>query len=111
MAKRQRRLKRGYAALNRNLCNYPLARDPRVRARWRRSARTGRWLCDLPGDGRIQFRLPADSKQRRCPSIRCQRAVHAPARVAGEEDRKVEFASHATSFLRSASPQPITGGG
>ena len=67
MAK-QRKLKPGYAALNKNLCNYPLARDPRVQAHWRLSTKTRRWLCDLLGDGRIQFRLPGNAGKRRGPS-------------------------------------------
>jgi hypothetical protein len=66
--RRQRKLKPGYAAINRNLANYPLARDVRVAAHWRKSNKTGRWLCDLPGDQRIQFRLPSDYKPRRCPT-------------------------------------------
>jgi hypothetical protein len=52
---------------NRNLMNYPLARDSMTKAVWRRSASTGRWLCELPGDERIQFRL-AGTKLKRCPS-------------------------------------------
>ena len=67
MAK-QRKLKPGYAALNKNLCNFPLARDPRVQARWRLSTKTKRWLCDLLGDGRIQFRLPGNAGKRRGPT-------------------------------------------
>ncbi len=66
--KRQRKLKPGYAAINKNLANYPIARDVRVVTHWRRSKKTRRWLCDLPGDPRIQYRLPSDYKQRRCPT-------------------------------------------
>lgn len=64
----KRRLKPGYGAISRNLVNYPLARDARVRAIWRKSTKTGRWLCDLPGDDRVQFRLPADLENPRCPT-------------------------------------------
>jgi hypothetical protein len=57
--------------VNKNLANYPLARDARTRQHWRRSKPTGRlWLCKLPGDKRIQFRLPGDIEEqsRHCPS-------------------------------------------
>lgn len=50
--------KRSFAAINRNLCNYPLARDARLKLHWRRSKRTGRWLCDLSDGERLQLRLP-----------------------------------------------------
>ena len=36
-----RKLKPGYGAINKNLLNYPLARDARVRPRWRKSNKTG----------------------------------------------------------------------
>jgi hypothetical protein len=53
-----------YTQVNRNLCNYPLARDGHTRARWRRSKKTGRMLCELPGDDRIRLRLAADADRR-----------------------------------------------
>ena len=68
MPTKQRRLKNGYAAINKNLLNYPLARSTRVHADWRRSKKTGRWLCDLPGDDRIQVRLPSDFDRPRVPT-------------------------------------------
>ena len=62
-----RKLKPGYAAINRNLLNFPWARDPRVMTDWRRSDKLGCWLCDLPGNPDIQFRLPLDVKTLHCP--------------------------------------------
>lgn len=56
--------------ISRQICNYPLARDVRTRQRWRQSERTQRWLCRLPDDRRIEFRLPPDIPKalRRCPT-------------------------------------------
>lgn len=49
-----------FVRLNKNLCNFPLARDPRVKLKWRRFD-SGRWYADLPGDEkRIRLILPAD---------------------------------------------------
>ena len=50
-----------FAQVNRNLMNYPLARDLRVRASWSKS-NTGRWFCDLPADKRIRLRLAHDQQ-------------------------------------------------
>ena len=49
--------------------NYPLARDPRVKAIWSKS-KTGRWFCDLPADERIRLRLAhgADAHLKRVPT-------------------------------------------
>jgi hypothetical protein len=49
-----------FVRLNKNLANYPLARDPRAKARWFRSKRTDAWCADLPGDERIRLILPDD---------------------------------------------------
>lgn len=59
-----------FAPVNRNFCNYPLARDRHILTRWRQSRKTGRWLCDLKGDEQIQLRLPAETTRhhRRCPT-------------------------------------------
>ncbi len=56
--------------LNKNLANYPLARDARVPVEWRRGKTSGRWQADLPGDNRIQLRLPAKTPKalRRAPT-------------------------------------------
>ena len=58
-----------FAQVDRNLMNYPLARDPRVKASWSKS-KTGRWFCDLPGDERIRLWLAhgADARLKRLPS-------------------------------------------
>ncbi len=50
---------------SRQLMNYPLARDTRTQQSWHRSKPTGKWwLCELPGDKRIQFRLRGDIEDR-----------------------------------------------
>ncbi len=55
------RTKPSYVQVNRNFCNFPLARDGRVRAEWRRSKKTGRMWCEVPGERRIRLRLDADA--------------------------------------------------
>jgi hypothetical protein len=59
-----------FAPLTRNICNYPIARDARLKLQWRQSEKTGRWLCHLPEDDAIQFKLPPDTpkRQRRWPT-------------------------------------------
>src|ERR1700693_1303316 len=59
-----------FAVINRNFLNYPIARDPRVRLIWEKSPKTGRWLADLPGNSRIQLRLPEniDKCTKHCPT-------------------------------------------
>ena len=58
----QRPVKRQALRLNRNLALYPLARDLRRQPKWRHSKQTGKYfLADLPGDGRIRLRLPAEA--------------------------------------------------
>jgi hypothetical protein len=49
--------------LNKNFLNYPLAQDPRTRAKWGRDE-SGRWTAPLPSDPHIQIK----SKTQRCPS-------------------------------------------
>lgn len=59
------------AHLNRNLLNYPLARDARVSLTdWRRGKKKRDWRHQLPGDDRIDLRFTADAdaKLRRCPT-------------------------------------------
>lgn len=55
--------------LNRNFLNYPLAQDPRKRAKWGRD-NYGDWTAPLPSDKRIQITLHKDilSELVRCPS-------------------------------------------
>jgi hypothetical protein len=57
-----------YLKLDRNLHNYPLARDGHLRTHWRKSAKTGRWVCDF-GET-LTIRLPADvdAKHKRWPT-------------------------------------------
>jgi hypothetical protein len=55
--------------LNKNLGNYPLARDARTRQLWRRSNSGPWWWSKLHGEPRIQFRIPRDA----APALR-----HAP---------------------------------
>jgi hypothetical protein len=82
--------------------NYPIARDVRLKLRWRKSESTGRWLCDVPGADQIQLRLPGDvpSYARRCPSAL---AVNVLFLLLGEAKKcgtaTIEFASTA-SILR-----------
>jgi hypothetical protein len=60
--------------INRNFLNFPLARDTRTKVEWFQESKTGRWLADLPGEGRethrIRLILPAKAPEnmRRCPS-------------------------------------------
>lgn len=55
-------LNRRSIQLNRNLANYPLARDLRTHQLWRPSKPLGKfWVSNLPGDDRVQFRVPRDS--------------------------------------------------
>lgn len=52
---------------NKNLLNYPLARDTRVKLQWHRNKKTGRYWAYLPGDDRIKLSFPANA-DRRCPN-------------------------------------------
>jgi hypothetical protein len=91
-----------FALVNKNLCNYPLARDPRTRQCWWRSKPTGRWWrCDLPGGKRIRFELPNDVEERLryCPTgfdINVLLWLLSEARLKGK--KTVEFQSYA-AFL------------
>ena len=90
----QRRLKRGDAQINRNLLNYPLARDVRIADCWTRSLISGRWEHQLPGNSRIKFRMPADAANLRCPSAFDMNVLLVYLREARvSKERKVEFAS------------------
>jgi hypothetical protein len=55
--------KSGYLKINRNLCNYPIARDAHTKLKnWRMGAKTGCWICPEPGTKfpHLELRLPAD---------------------------------------------------
>src|SRR5262245_27255308 len=57
--------------VNRNLQNYPLARDARTNQEWRRSEPNGkRWWSNLSSESRITLRVPRDTR----PALR-----HAPS--------------------------------
>jgi hypothetical protein len=56
-----------FAIVNKNLLNYPLARDTRVKLEWHENKKTGRYWAYLPGDERIKLSFPADA-DRRCPN-------------------------------------------
>ena len=57
--------------INRNFLNYPLAQDPRKRAKWGRNA-AGDWTAPLPSDPRIQLTLYKGL----CPDlVRCPSAL------------------------------------
>jgi len=47
--------------LNKNLMNYPVARDPRTPTHWSKS--NGRWVAKLPLEDRILLTLPADAPE------------------------------------------------
>ncbi len=56
-----------FAIIDKNLCNYPLARDTRTQVKWRRSKKTGRYWAHLPGDDRVILYFAANAT-RRCPN-------------------------------------------
>jgi hypothetical protein len=58
----------GFFPINRNFCNFPIARDGHVRPDWEPSTHTGRLIADLPGDKRIWFRLPDGATPRALPN-------------------------------------------
>jgi hypothetical protein len=47
-----------FVKLDKNLCNYPIARDARLRPRWRKSG--SYLLTELAGEERIELQLPAN---------------------------------------------------
>jgi len=58
-----------FALLNKNLCNYPLARDRRSRDwQWRRGSRSGDWYGIWGGNEDIKYVLPANTAERRAPT-------------------------------------------
>ena len=54
--------------LNKNLCNFPLARSARTKAKWNKDGQG--WWCKLPGENRIELAVAADTPQekRRLPT-------------------------------------------
>lgn len=63
--------------LNRNLMNFPLARDVRMDVQWHTSEKTGRWIAKLPKEDQILLILPADKRARRAPTGRDMAALFA----------------------------------
>jgi hypothetical protein len=59
-----------FVGLNKNLCNFPLARDRRVAMKWFRLNDDEVYAADLPGDDRIRLIVPVDAPRRfqRCPA-------------------------------------------
>src|ERR1700722_9533074 len=100
----QSKQKRLRARINKQLMNYPLARDPRTHQHWRRSEPTGKWWrCELPGDERIEFQLRGDIKDRlrRCPTpLDVNVLLLVLARAEQMERRQINFSSH-SAMLRA----------
>lgn len=59
-----------FVQLNSNLGNYPLARDPNTHHRWWYSEKLKVWVCDLPGEPLVQYRMPRHARrsERRLPT-------------------------------------------
>jgi hypothetical protein len=103
-----RALQRVPVKINRNLMHFPLARDTRAKADWFQGIKTGRWMADLPGEGReshrIRLILPtnASARMRRCPSaldmnVLFQLLAEAQGPV---KTKQIEFASFAVLLRR-----------
>jgi hypothetical protein len=50
-----------FVQINRNFCNFPIARDRRAKVRWRKSKDRTLWVADLPGDARIRLIYRSDT--------------------------------------------------
>ena len=102
-----RALQRVPVKINRNLMHFPLARDARAKVGWFQGIKTGRWMADLPGEGReshrIRLILPANAsaRMRRCPSALDMNVLFQLLAEAQRPDnpKQIEFASFAV-FLR-----------
>jgi hypothetical protein len=94
--------------LDRNFLNFPLARDKRTKAHWFQGSKTGRWMADLPGEGRdthrIRLILPADAPPhtRRCPTALDMNVLFQLLAEAQREPQpaEIEFASFAVLLRR-----------
>ncbi len=87
------RRRKPHVRINKNLCNRPLARDRRTRAKWKYNKKHERWWCDLPGTKYVRLRFPSDA-QLRLPDgfdIAVLFLILRKARV--NRSRKVKFAS------------------
>jgi hypothetical protein len=101
-------LRRVPVKINRNLMNFPLARDARAKVEWFQGSKTGRWMAYLPGEGRkthrIRLIVPANARarMRRCPSaldmnVLFQLLAEAQRPV---KTKQIEFASSAVLLRR-----------
>lgn len=94
--------------INRNFLNFPLARDTRTKADWFEDSQTGRWMADLPGEGRDTHRIQlilsakADEECRRCPSALDMNVLFQLLAEAQQQDAtaRIEFASFAVLLRR-----------
>jgi hypothetical protein len=92
-----------FVIIDKNLCNYPLARDKRTSTgiKWTKGKKTGDWLAPLPGDARITLRLPQEVKDRRAPTAFDMNVLFlllAEARRTNHAE--IEFRSH-TEILKA----------
>src|SRR5262249_46870421 len=100
---RSKRLVWRQLKLNKNLCNYPIARSARSQGRWR-SDHHGYW-CQLPGEDCIELALPSDTprEKRRIPTgfdmNVLYRLLAAVQEAAPERVLHLRFSSRA-AFLR-----------
>ena len=94
------RRRKPHVRINKNLCNRPLARDRRTRAKWKYNKKHERWWCDLPGTKYVRLRFPSGA-QLRLPDgfdIAVLFLILREARMS--KSRKVTFASQA-AMLRA----------
>lgn len=92
---------RGFVIVNRNLMNFPLARDARAKLHWHRSP--DGWYCDLPGQDRLQLQFPDSSTKqaRRAPTAFDTEALFRLFSEAKKRDSsELEFASF-SALLKS----------
>lgn len=89
-----------YLKLDRNLLNYPIARDGHLRTHWRKSVKTGRRLCDF-GET-LSIRLPADvdAKHKRWPTAFDMNVLFALIRQAQVTRSQTITLPSRTSLLR-----------
>src|SRR5262249_12886298 len=105
-------LRRVPVKINRNLMNFPLARDARTQARWFQGSKTGQWMAYQPGEGRkthrIRLIMPANARvrMRRCPSALDMNVLFQLLAEAQRKNgrKRVEFASSAVLLRRLGLP-------
>jgi hypothetical protein len=105
-------LRRVPVKINRNMMNFPLARDVRAKPEWFQGSKTGHWIADLPGEGReshrIRLIMPSNTRARRrqCPSaldmnVLFQLLAEAQRPV---KTKQIKFASYAVLLRRLGLP-------